>query len=233
MVLKKKKKKKKKGGVRCCGEWMECRCVSYLCRVGRRQRRSCSTVTQFTERIQLHRPPQPYQPLSLCLYLSLSLSKFLSSSSSLLSLSLSLYLLTFLSRFLLLPLAFLLPLLLFSPPTSPCMERRLTASPPLSLSPSVFLSPASRWLHKLGNLFADKVINTTLASPNIHHSALCVFLLALSDARGVGLLNNGRRGEKGRDEELGLRHRHATWTTTSGQKLLLSAGHLLIGHVGN
>ena len=113
----------------------------------------------------------------LCLYLSLSLS--LSPSFSppppfSLSLSLSLIVSPHISLSLS-PAAsrFLLPLLLFSPPTSPCMERRLTASPPLSLSPSIFLSPASRWLRKLGNLFADKVINTTLASFNIHHSALC------------------------------------------------------------
>lgn len=75
---------------------------------------------------------------------------------------------------------FLLPLLLFSPPTSPCMERQLTASllsstVPL-FSPSIFPSLVFQWLCKLSNLIADKVINTTLDSLNIHHSALCIFL---------------------------------------------------------
>ena len=112
-------------------------------------------------------PVSVFISLSLSLQVSLLLLPSLSLSLSLIvSPHISLSLSPAASRF-------LLPLLLFSPPTSPCMERRLTASPPLSLSPSIFLSPASRWLRKLGNLFADKVINTTLASFNIHHSALC------------------------------------------------------------
>lgn len=89
--------------------------------------RSCS---RLTERVQLHLLPivtgflvQPYQPLSLGCP-SLSLSKFL--SSSLLCIS-SCYppLSLFLSPAFSSPSSFFFP---FPPPTSPCMERQLTAS---------------------------------------------------------------------------------------------------------
>lgn len=132
---------------------------------------------------------QPYQPLSLY---PLSLSLFPNFfPSSLLSLIVSPRVTVpplSLSLFSLAPSRFLLPLLLFSPPTSPCMERQLTASAPLLRCPSLlslylsllcltpFLSLVFQSLCKLSNLSADKVINTTLASLNIHHSALCIFL---------------------------------------------------------
>lgn len=169
--------------------------------------RSCSRIT---ERIQLHSPShplflstvtscpaQPYQLLSLY---PLSLSLFPNFSPPPFSLSLSHCISSYYP-----PLSFprfLLPLLLFSPPTSPCMERRLTASllssTVLLFSPSIFLSQVFQWLCKLSNLIADKVINTTLASLNIHRSALCIFLplfcsAAPSDLRGVELLNNGSK----------------------------------------
>lgn len=112
-------------------------------------------------------------PLS-CLYLCVQFSLLLPPLSLIISphvtlLSLSLFLAP--SRF----------LLLFSPPASPCMESWLQplSSPPLSLYLPLLcltLSPllSFKWLCKLSNLVADKTINTILASPNIHRSALCV-----------------------------------------------------------
>lgn len=142
--------------------------------------RSCSTITPWGPRSGYSSLLQPYQPLSFCLYLSLS--NFL--SSSLLSLSLYLLILPSLS----LPLSFSCCLSLSPPPPlfSPYLSlygKAVNSLAPLLRHPallSLYLSlSAFRRLCKLSNLVADKLINTTLASFNTHHSALCIFLLPL------------------------------------------------------
>lgn len=188
---------------------MEARCASYLSWI------SQSVTDRSCSRITLSGPQRGYNSthslvsspsllLSTVNWLSgATLSAFIPLSSVFISLSQFFSLLPSLSHcisscyrppslslslFSLAPSRFLLPLLLFSPPTSPCMERQLTASAPLLRCPSLlslylsllcltpFLSLVFQSLCKLSNLSADKVINTTLASLNIHHSALCIFL---------------------------------------------------------
>ncbi len=123
---------------------------------------------------------QPYQPLSLCLYLSLQISLLLLLPS--LSLIVSPHIT---------PLSLSLSSCCFSlsPPPPPLFSPFLSLygkavnsltplphCPPLLSSPSIFLSLVFQWLCKLSNLIADKVINTILASLNTQHSALCIFL---------------------------------------------------------